>query len=422
MSLSEDPKTGYWVFRTRVPLPDGTYKRISGSGKWKSKGEARAAEKKAIEAIEKGAAAPEPSVLTFADWFHDRYWNERVLGGAKKKKASTLEAILDIYSKHLHTFFGPLSLGNIDIAKVNTFRANLRAQGLAQKTINNILGVLSTPLRYAAEVGMRGPAPKVGIVKIKRVAGSKSFLEIEDYARLLSVARADSVDALIAVMLAGECGLRRGEIRALRWTDIDMKAGTLHLKQQVREVQPPPIPGAPRTPGRPKGGQRRSTDEFDTLKDGDDRTVRMTEGLIEALRGRLRTGFVLPGKRQHPTDRAFYLSHSQQRCMWNRLEKRFGSMIGEWHILRRTFATHAALFGVNQNTLQDWLGHEDYAETKGYIQTASTLNREIPEVVLAAGEKIRDPERRILAMLGARRWVEASGQKLARKSGTPGKP
>jgi hypothetical protein len=57
---------------------------------------------------------------------------------------------------------------------------------------------------------------------------------------------------------------------------------------------------------------------------------------------------------------------------------------------------------VNPWRLQAWLGHKRIDETMLYVHVAEAHPRELPEVVISAGNGIADPDRRILAMLGAR--------------------
>ena len=73
-----------------------------------------------------------------------------------------------------------------------------------------------------------------------------------------------------------------------------------------------------------------------------------------------------------------------------------------FHTLRHTFGTHAALFGVNPWRLQAWLGHKRIDETMLYVHVAEAHPRDLPEVATSAGNGIADPDRRVLAMLGAR--------------------
>jgi hypothetical protein len=57
---------------------------------------------------------------------------------------------------------------------------------------------------------------------------------------------------------------------------------------------------------------------------------------------------------------------------------------------------------VNPWRLQTWLGHKRIDETMLYVHVAETHARELPEAVQEAGQSELDPDKRIIAMLGAR--------------------
>jgi integrase len=52
--------------------------------------------------------------------------------------------------------------------------------------------------------------------------------------RLLSAAKEDRLHALYAVALA--IGLRKGEVSALRWSDVDLEAGTLRVSGTMKRM------------------------------------------------------------------------------------------------------------------------------------------------------------------------------------------
>jgi len=57
---------------------------------------------------------------------------------------------------------------------------------------------------------------------------------IEVIKAILSAARETNI--YIPVLLALTAGLRRGEVAALRWADIDFEAGTISLKQSLQRI------------------------------------------------------------------------------------------------------------------------------------------------------------------------------------------
>jgi integrase len=102
---------------------------------------------------------------------------------------------------------------------------------------------------------------------------------------------------------------------------------------------------------------------------------------------------------------------SQRDKQLRRICRRAGLPVRSWHILRHTFGTHAAMFGVNPWRLQAWMGHKRIDETMLYVHVAEAHARELPEVVRAAGAAESDPDRRVIGMLGARGnvlpWLES---------------
>jgi integrase len=87
-----------------------------------------------------------------------------------------------------------------------------------------------------------------------------------------------------------------------------------------------------------------------------------------------------------------------------------------WHSFRHTFATDAARFSVNPFTLMSWLGHKAMTETLGYVGFAKSHTRVMPPEVLAAGAAATDPDRKVVAMLGARRHGKMTANRLGEGS------
>jgi len=59
------------------------------------------------------------------------------------------------------------------------------------------------------------------------------------------------------------------------------------------------------------------------------------------------------------------------------------------------------------------MGHKRMEETMLYVHVAEDHPREIPPVVLAAGARESDPDRRVLAMLSARGAIDFGGIQVA---------
>ncbi len=382
MPVRRDLRTGGWFFRTTVKLPDGTKRRLFGTpgipGAYQdlpaTKVGAQEAEQRAIKlAFASADVLPlaKKEVPTFAEWFNGRFWEEWVV--ARKNKPTEVRAKKIIFVKHLEPTFGPLRLDEIGVADIARFRGKLLQKKLSEKRINNIVLVLSKALRYALDCELISKVPKLGLFKVERP--EIVAWDFEQYARLVAAAKAESETWHIAVLLAGEAGLRVGEVKELKWReDVDMVARTITVNRQTCN-------GDTTTP---KGRTRR--------------VVPMTSALHDALRRMetIREGYVVRNldgtpKPDGETDHAIA-----------RICRRAGLPVRYWHTLRHTFGTHAALFGVNRWRLQTWLGHKRIDETMLYVHVADAHRRDIPDDVLHAANGIGDPDKRIVAMLGAR--------------------
>jgi integrase len=81
--------------------------------------------------------------------------------------------------------------------------------------------------QIAAEWGVIGSAPR--FAKLKTRQTEIEFFDFDDFERLVDGARKVDPAVLAFVLLAGEAGLRRGEIIALDLTDADFRRGQLTI-------------------------------------------------------------------------------------------------------------------------------------------------------------------------------------------------
>lgn len=133
-------------------------------------------------------------------------------------------------------------------------QVDARAQEHAPKTVRNELGLLRAAVsRYRKDIDFAD-------VTLPKRRKKEMVIPTDDQVRKLIADAEDDDDMFIAITLAALMGLRRSEICALEWSDIDKDAKTLHVgKALVRgedgehHVKPPktdagdrylPIPGA----------------------------------------------------------------------------------------------------------------------------------------------------------------------------------
>jgi integrase len=378
--LETGTERGFWYVDIKWKAPDGSVTRVRKVSPIQTKRSAEEYERQVREDLLMGRYGRRKEIPTFKEWFNGRYWQEWVVG--RRNKPSTVEGKLSVYKQHLEARFGNRKIDEIKVGDIAAFRASLVEKGLTDKTINNILAVLSKPLHYAADVDIIPKAPKVGLFKVE--APEIEFWEFEQYARLLAEAEKQGTTVFAAVCLAGEAGLRVGEIKALRWReDVDMVAGTITVNQQMRKG----------VVGSPKGRTRR--------------TVPMTGLLWDALKriAATREGYVIRNLAGQAIN-----DENQIKNLFYRVCRIAGLPERGWHSLRHTFGTHAALFGVNPWRLMTWMGHKRIDETMRYVHVADGHSRELPPALIDAAAAEHDPDRRILRMLGGRKAVPSLPQ------------
>src|SRR5688572_30681699 len=189
---------GRWRYRHVVQKPDGTRERINGSAPTHLNTKV-AAERAMLDHIER-VLHPErvptrKETPQFAEWFDGRFWTEWVIG--RRNKPSEMRAKKIIFKLHLKPRFGEMPLDEITTSEVAQFRAHLVAKKLSDKRINNILAVLSKPMKYAVDCELIAKAPRIGMFKVERP--EIVAWDFEQYARLLVAAKAEGDEWYAAV-------------------------------------------------------------------------------------------------------------------------------------------------------------------------------------------------------------------------------
>jgi integrase len=257
---------------------------------------------------------------------------------ANREKASSVHAKERIFANYLIPHFGGKPLDEISNEDVQAIKSALAER--KPKTVNNVLTVLGNALRVAVKWKVIATMPcTVELLKVSNV--QHAFYEFDEYARLVKAAEKIDLRILVVVLLGGDAGLRRGEMIALRWCDVDFVRRQLHVRQSVWK------------------------DTTDTPKGGRGRIVPMTAALGSALQRfrHLRGERVLYDDAGRPVRGHTLLDYHQAA------QRRAGLqyITGGLHILRHTFCSHLAMRGAPAKAIQELAGHEDLATTLRYM-------------------------------------------------------
>jgi integrase len=106
--------------------------------------------------------------------------------------------------------------------------------GLKPQTVLNLHRTLHSALKQAVRwhLLIRNPTELVDPPRVRR--REVVPLDAEQARRLLKAAEGDRFEALYVIALT--TGMRLGELLALKWADVDLKAGTLQVRRSVRRL------------------------------------------------------------------------------------------------------------------------------------------------------------------------------------------
>lgn len=175
-----------------------------------------------------GIPAPTRIRVTFETIASD--WLVQVL---PMYKHSTQKNHRHIVAKHLLPRFGETQLIDLGRQQVQTYVADLLRAGYAPKTIDHIHDVLSAVLRTAVKWGYitDNAARQVDLPALKTVR--PKWVLTETQAAVLLEALPPLAKTMVAVAIL--TGLRRGELFALRWSDLDAEGKVLTVDEAVYE-------------------------------------------------------------------------------------------------------------------------------------------------------------------------------------------
>lgn len=222
-------------------------------------------------------------------------------------------------------------------------RYHIRRRDLAAGTIRKGLCVLRSYAQWCIQEGLRADDPTAKIARPRRNDPLPRALTTSELRRLeaaldapiegdAKVQRVRRRDRLI-ILLMLYTGLRLAEVAGLKWSDIDLEAGTLIVRKAIA-----------------KGGR--------------ERMVPLHARIIRALRE-------IPEHKQHgalcchPDGR--HLSRKTIPHIFDRWLREMDGLHISAHRLRHSFATGLLRGGANIRQIQKLLGHASLATTERYL-------------------------------------------------------
>jgi integrase len=235
--------------------------------------------------------------------------------------------------------FGAVKVSDFGVVKLREEARPLLMRDRSGSTVNRYLSALRTAWNWGRDAGyVINERAWPRRLMLKEPRGIVRFLSDEELTRLLEASKADPMmDAAIRVSLA--TGMRQGEVRKVKWSDIDLDKATLLVQDH-------------------KGG--------DTIK-----VVHLVPEAVDAFKAlkklpvvSLKHPFVIHDKRSKQT-RALGKSTLESRWRKIRTAAKFESRF-RWHDLRHSTASYLAQAGATDLEIAEVTGHKTLAMVQRY--------------------------------------------------------
>ena len=341
-----------WSYIVRVPDPiTGTTKQKWISG-FATKEEAKSARDLARTESRQGVFVS-PSKITVQEHFEE--WISLKKTKVKATTADNYRQILDFY---ILPKFGNTLLKDLNAFKIERFYLDLAEGGsrkgkpLSRSTVRLVSIVLAQGLERAVKDRKLALNPAKGIERpVGKTRRNEPFTasELKTFFAGVEGHRLSSFYRLSAYT-----GARRGELVALRWTDMDLDKGIITISKNRTRVRNEVI-----EQDSTKGGEGRRTIDIDLE----------TTRIMKAHKVRQNQERLLLGEHWHETGYIFVQEHGlpidpdTPSKLFQSVRERLGLREQTLHDLRHLHATELLRHGVGIHLVKERLGHKDISIT-----------------------------------------------------------
>ena len=310
------------------------------------------------------ATGPQQTVKQFME-----YWLEEVHRSAIRTSSyANYRSILD---KHIIPALGHIPVQKLTVQHIQNFYAQKLKEGLSPKTVKIYHAVLHNALSHAVYINLvsRNVCDLATKSLPKQTRYEIQPLTKEQAQVLLEKVRGHHLETLLTLALT--TGMRRGELLALRWQDIDFDNKYLQVCRSVRrEAKRGLVVNEPKT----QAGRRKivlSPFLIEVLKQ---HRISQLEARLQAGTEWEDHGLVFCTKRGRLLDPTYML------VLFKKLLSDVGLPRMRFHDLRHSAATLLLSMGVHPKVVQEILGHSEISMTMDiYSHVLPTMQKDAME-------------------------------------------
>lgn len=364
---------GRWEGRLTLGRDPGTGKLIRKSFYGKTQAEVRKSMTSYAAQVDNGIYM-EPSKLTVGEWLE--IWEKEYNGGVKNRTADSYSALI---RNHIRPALGSVKLCALTAPTIqHMYNQKQRERkedpkgkaGLSPKSIKNVHGVLHEAMQKAVKLGYIRSNPCDGCELPRREKHEIKPLSAQELGKFLRAIKGSKYESLFTVMCFS--GLRQGEALGLRWSSVDLQAGTIRVDCQLQKER---IKGG--------GGKYRIVE----TKTGNIRTVSLAPSVVAVLKAQKKAQaqnrLLLGRDWKNEKDLVFthedgsHLTTDTTYGCFKRIAKQIGVEAARLHDLRHTFATLSLQNGDDLKTVSEALGHSTIGTTANiYAHVTDAMRKE----------------------------------------------
>lgn len=262
-------------------------------------------------------------------------------------KQSTMAVYLLSLKNHLLPFFG----GKMEVTEdeVQAFALEKLNHGLSQKSIKDMLIVLKMVVRFGEKQGWLNHVEWKVKFPANQPKATLPILTKTHQKKLMDYLKDNFTFPNLGILVCLSTGLRIGEVCALKWSDINMDTGLLHVNRTIERIYivDSDKPHTEIVINTPK--TKNSLREIPLSKE----LVRIFRSLMKVVN---KDYYVLTNNTK-PTEPRTY------RNYFNKLLKQLDIPRLKFHGLRHSFATRCIESHCDYKTVSVLLGHADISTT-----------------------------------------------------------
>jgi integrase len=255
--ISRHKKSGLYMARYTVQTPEGSKRKTIYGKKRQDVADQLA---KALADRADGIVFDDKN-LTLGEYL-DRWLSDAVRGTVRE---STYSRDKYLVTNHVKPSIGRVKLKNLNARLLQSLYRERLDSGLSSSTVQKIHHVLHKALTQAMRWDLIPRNPADSVMAPTPTPKEMHPLSVLETRQLLEAARRDRLEALY--VLAIHTGMRRGELLALKWADVDLDLATVRVRRTLT-----------------RGEDGRGYVMGAATKNGKGRHVRLTTHAVEALK------------------------------------------------------------------------------------------------------------------------------------------